>query len=131
MIKEILPAQKAWAQAVGLATVTTSAGSGVPMPDMSITIKTSGGPLFISYCAGVSTDAVGGQVPISIYVDGVTTGFQKNMRTQVASYSIPTGDQAIVPVSAGTHKVDLYWFYASGGTAATATAMRNLTVQEL
>jgi hypothetical protein len=131
MIKEILPAQKAWAQAVGLATVTTSAGSGVPMPDMSITIKTSGGPLFISYCAGVSTDAVGGQVPISIYVDGVATGFQKNMRTQVASYSIPTGDQAIVPVSAGTHKVDLYWFYASGGTAATATAMRNLTVQEL
>lgn len=131
MIKEALPAQKAWAQAVGLASVSTSSGSPVPLPDMSVTIKTSGGPLYISYCISVSVDAIGGQVPLAIYVDGVATGFQKNMRTQVASYAIPTGDQAIVPVSAGVHKVDIYWFYASGGTAATSPALRNLTVQEL
>ena len=130
----LMAGTKAWAQAIGMAGVgsaTTSATTPVPMPSMSVTIKTSGGALYISYTVSVSIDVVGGTGYFFIFVDGMGHQIYKGWRANVAGYSMPTSDQAIIPVSAGVHKVDLFWQLAGTGTAVTASVLRNLSVQEL
>ena len=45
----LLPSTKAWAQAIGITALpTTSSTTFVPFPDMSLIIKTTGGPLLIT-----------------------------------------------------------------------------------
>jgi hypothetical protein len=135
MIKEALPSQKAWAQAIGITTpATTSSTTFVPMPDMSVTVKTSGGPLKITGDACVISPATAGiYLRYAVYVDGALLQ-NRILYNQVAATSalLPTWD-LIVPVSAGVHKVDVYW--ASSGATFTmyvdGNNGRNLTVQEL
>ena len=135
-VKEILPSQKAWVQAVGIASgATTTSASGVPVPDMSVTIKTSGRPILISYCICGYTGATSSPIYVAPYVDGVLS--------QAGIWMVISGDHStaatssacsnsfVVPVSAGVHKVDLMWCTDSGVTATTGGQRRTLTVQEL
>jgi hypothetical protein len=131
-IKSALPAQKAWAQATSItAGPTTTSTTFVPMPDMSITIKTSGGPIQISYSACL-TNSGGNETRTQLYVDGVAVGNQRSSYYVSAANNIyiPTVDTIIVPVSAGTHKIDLYWF-VGGGTATALSNFRDLVVREI
>ena len=136
MIKEILPAQKAWVQAIGLGRVTTTATSYVPMPDMSVTIKTSGGAL--SMIAVVSTElpATANYLVAAIFVDGVQAS--GNNIDQAATLGAAISSQlcliANLAVSAGVHKVDVYWKTPAGTTMPSDVntyASRTLIVEEI
>jgi len=136
MVKEILPAQKAWAQAVGVASgpsTTAAYASPVPMPDMSVTVSTSGGALDIGFVATLSNNiSGGGNVFVFIYVNGVPCGVPITLITTVATQLIVSTNRVIVPCAKGVHKVDMYWASSNGSPVSTAYGTsRILTVQEL
>jgi hypothetical protein len=134
MIKESLPAQKAWAQAVGIATTATISviNTFVPMPDMSTTIKTSGSPVYISFF--VNTQSLGGTMDLyfAIFVDGIQKAPVSNQYLENGTY-VDHGTSSgsmIVPLSSGVHKVDLYW-KAPSTNGQVMGSDRILTVQEI
>jgi len=126
-VKDALPAVKAWSQAVGVtATPTTTSTTAIPVPDLSCTIKTNGGPLDISYSAVVSNSGgAGDSVNLQVYVDGVAVGNSKASAVGTAGSTIT--DSFIVQVAPGYHKVDLYWFV---NTSTGNIGARILTVRE-
>lgn len=131
MIKEALPVQKAWAQAVGVASnPTTGSTSMVPMPDMSVTVKTSGGAIRISYKAGVYNSAVANNMSSQVYLNGSAIGTASSINSAGTSYAAVLSDSFIVPCAPGVHKIDLYWM-CNLGTNTALTTQRSLTVQEL
>ena len=130
MIKEALPAQKAWAQAVGITSdPTITSVSYVPLTDMSVTIKTSGGPLKIDSAVTCYNSVAGKFVYINVYVDGVSQA--SNLGGGSGSVVGTISNSIIVPVAAGIHKVDLYWATDTGGTCYAAQTRRYLTAQEI
>lgn len=123
-----LETKKAWAQAIGIASASlTTINTWLPMPDMSVTIKTSGGPLQLNHMVNLYHSAsVNAQV--AFYVNGVPVG-------SVAPPTITTAFSAISnncihPVPPGVHKVDVYW-WTSSATLQTLDVRRTLTVREL
>jgi len=136
MIKEVLPAQKAWAQAIGIAnptSISTTSTSYVPMPDMSLTLKTNGGSIEIEAEACVSFSASGNYVVFGIHMDGVLVSNNQILQA-AASGTLSTFLKTIVPAAAGVHKIDLYW-KTPGSVAASAyhdaNGGRVLTAKEL
>jgi hypothetical protein len=124
---------KAWAQAIGVASSPTTPGATltVPLPDLSQTIKTSGGPIAINYSVRLRADAIGRSIQPSIYVDGVQIpGSLKALDTYGAGGDLMLSDTCIVQVAAGVHKVDVYWYVSAGTATATATG-RTLNIREL
>jgi hypothetical protein len=122
-IKEAIPGEKAWAQAVGIQNASTTSTFFVPLLDMSLTIKTQGGPLNISYST-VSTNSTTSANRFQIYVDGVATGIIRQVQeATTGSWDMSASDNIIIPVSPGVHKIDLYWNVSGGtGTAAGGSA---------
>jgi hypothetical protein len=130
-IKNALPAQKAWAQAVGISTTgTTTSTVAVPCPDMSCTIKTSGGPLDIRYSLTSNNSTQGAAVTLQVFIDGIAVGSQKVMSAPVANQNFVVSDTLIASVAAGFHKVDLYWL-VNGGTQTIYLTARDLVVREM
>lgn len=130
MIKEILPAQKAWAQAVGITSGPTNNVTSValPVPDMSLSIKTNGGPVQINFSIQVAGSLVA-NVFWSVYVDGIVIR-EVLCDAVVVTMQALASLSMIAPVSAGTHKVDIYW-RPTGGTINSYSTGRVLTVKEL
>jgi len=134
-IKEALPVQKAWAQAIGTTPspspgVTTTATTFVPCPDMSVTLKTNGGRLRIAYSICTLHSVSGASQEFQIYVDGVAVGTEKYTLAPGVSASVDTSDVISIPVSAGVHKVELYW-HTSSGILTGYRDYRTLLVEEL
>ena len=124
---------KNWAQAKGVSSSpTTTSTSPVPMPDMAVTIKTSGQPLEISYAASLNDSSPGSYVYTAISVDGVLVSvFQITTSAPSGSgYIYVNTDKAIVPVSAGTHLVQVVWL-VSGGTGSAYSTNRSLIAKEM
>jgi hypothetical protein len=116
---------KAWAQAVGITTSpTTTSTAFVPLPDMSVTIKTSGGSLEIFY--SVSTSNSSNTIFTQIYVDSIPVS---NYRANSSGLDTMS-DCLIWPVGAGTHKVDVYW-EVNSGTGTANQQERTLVVKEI
>lgn len=119
---------KAWAQAVGVVSgPSTGSTTAVPCPDMSCTIKVSNsGRIKATYSISNYNSSTFLNY-FQVYVNGIAVGaihvfYSTNAQT--------TSDTVIVPVSAGIHKVDVYW-YTQGGTATAHTTYRSLVVEEL
>lgn len=136
MIKESIPAQKAWAQAIGVSnptSISTTSTSYVPMSDMSLTLKTNGGSIEIEAEACVSFSASGNYVVFGIHMDGVLVSNNQILQA-AANSTLSTFLKTIVPAAAGVHKIDLYW-KTPGGVAASAyhdaNGGRVLTAKEL
>jgi hypothetical protein len=131
-IKEALSATKAWGQAFGtVVNPSTTSTSLVPCADMSLTIKTSGAPLDISYSLNAYNITAGAVVKSQIYVDGVPVGSLRiNDEPVGGGYQTILSDRIIVPVSAGTHKVDIYWAVSSS-TATSDGIQRSLVAREI
>jgi len=129
-IKDSLPIKKSWVYAAGISLgPTTTLTVPSPCPDLSCTIKTSGGPLQINYSINVSNS--GNQtVAAFIYVDGVQVGTEKNVYISTINSTWTINDSILLPVDSGFHKVDVYWS-TSGGTATAMTNRRNLSVREV
>lgn len=124
-----------WAQAVGVTSspTTTVSTANVPVPDMSLTIKTSGNPLQISFDAVAANNTINATVDFLIYVDGVayTQTQREAMANGAAGGQRQTlGSTFILPVAAGVHKVDVYWS-VSAGTGTAVGAFRTLVAKEL
>jgi hypothetical protein len=119
--------QKAWAQASGVySSPSTSAGVWVPLADMSVTIKTEGGPLHITFfSSGNNSGAGAGQY--SIYLNGVIL---PNILRMTNASSLVASCSMIVPVPKGIHKIDAF-FFGNGGTYYAIATDRALTVREL
>jgi len=121
-----LPVARNVAQAVGVInSPSTTSTTNIPAPDMSTTIKTSGNPIKISFFAPVnSTNNIG----FIVYVDNVarTEGYANTFsgNNNTASFS------CCIPVSAGFHKIDIYWTTATG-TGTMYYITRTLTVEEI
>lgn len=131
-VKDALPAGKAWAQAIGVQSgPTTTSTSAIPMPDMSVAIKTSGGALKVSFTSQVFHSSVGGQMIFSIYIDGVNVlpGGGITLNEPVVSNDMTAYASIIAPVSAGAHKVDVYW-WTNSGTLTANGVQRMLIVEE-
>jgi hypothetical protein len=131
-VKDSLPVIKAWTQAIGInGSPTTASTVMVPVPDMSCTIKTNGGPIEIAYTLNftMANATVGGGV--GIYVDGTPiSNLNNNLSVGLAGYYNASSNNFIVPVAAGTHKIDMYWS-TNNGTYPVTGADRNLKVREL
>lgn len=128
-IPNSLSVPKAWAQAVGVTSdPSTGATSAVPMPDMSVTIKTNGGILQISHDSQLRNANTGQYNYIKVYLDGIaiaTRFTQQNSATYIQQMLI----NLLVSVYAGIHKVDIYWYTSASTLTADGTG-RILTVQE-
>jgi hypothetical protein len=127
-------ANKPYAQAVGIAVnPTTTSTSAVPMPDMSLTIKTTGSPIQIDWQASYTNNqsAGVGRTFFLVAINGVTNSLAQGMDTQNASSTVCNSSGSIIlPVSAGTHKVDLYWGVVAGTSTAFST-WRKISVREI
>lgn len=124
---------KAWAQATGV-TTTANTGSGIatPVPDLSTTVKTSGGPLEIIFQMAYSCATNGINNAWAIYVDGLSVAVKAEQTNGTGNLNILIGHSIVVPVSAGYHKVDLMWATQAGGyTMYLGNAQRSMTVREL
>ena len=124
---KLQPAQKAWVQAIGVtSSPTTSSTTYVLMPDMSCVVKTSASRLRISFvCPSVNSSGV---TSVGIFVDGQQVGPDFQQGSSGVDVAIPGVYEVLV--SAGVHKVDLYWKSASGTITALNTS-RVLLVEEL
>lgn len=130
MIKELLPAQKAWVQALGVAnSPTTTSTALVPCPDMSVTIKTNGSAIKVDLSLNVIF-ATGAELDWCLYVDGVLAVPMRSVAPITTGYFIYS-ESLIIPVSQGVHKVDLYWASGGGQTLTLRGGQRILTVQEI
>lgn len=131
-----LSAPKAWAQAVGVTsgpTTTASMTSPVPLPDLSCTIKTSGGNLDIRFFTQLYTSGSSGyEMRCFAYVNGVAVNpLMQGSNLAAGNGGILMSGSWLVPVAPGIHKVDIYWGIQSGGGTLTATGTnRILTVIE-
>ena len=129
-----LPQNKAWAQAVGVygAGATVTSANLIPMIDMSGTLKTSGGPLQISYNASMYHSVAATLCTCQVYVDGIAVGTPKVMSSPGAgaTYVFEISDNIIIPASQGYHKIDVY--VATGAITLTLyVTNRSMTVKEL
>ena len=130
-LKDAAVASKAWAQAQGiLADATTTSGNPIPCTDMSLTIKTSGGTLEIAYSATCTNSAAVTAIVFQVYVDGSPVGSLKYCVAPGANGGTIIADSLFVPVTAGTHKVDLYW-YSGGGTVKVIGTYRTIKAREI
>lgn len=125
-----VPANTSSAQAVGItSSPTTTSTSYVPLPDMSLTVKTEGKPIIASYSSRVRADASARSIQHAIFVNGLQFGNSKALDTWTAGADHELSDFYIIPVSAGVHKIDVYWLVSAGTATATQTG-RNLSVKE-
>lgn len=133
-VKDILPAIKSWTQAIPVASnPTTTSNIAVPIPDMSCTIKTSSGAIQVSGQLSFVNDQGTGAAVTFLYtfVDGVQKGQPSRIDTpNGASTTCSMSINTIVPVSAGTHKVDLYWS-TTAGLLTAISVYRVMQVREI
>ena len=117
-----------WAQAVAVSSGgTTTSTSFIPVPDMSITLKTNGNPVQIMALCEMVNSNIANNTFLQIYVDGSpipTDFFQNGTVWQCIPINI------IVPMSAGTHKIDGYW-RVDGNTGTLNGVRRYINAKEL
>jgi hypothetical protein len=129
-VKDFLPVTKAWAQAVGVnSSPSTTSTTFIPVPDLSVTIKTGNSFLKISYTICNSNNGANQYNAFQINVDGIPVSTLRYETASATGQDHNTSDNVIIPVSAGTHKVDVFWRVGSG-TGTLESQSRTLTVEE-
>lgn len=134
MIKEPLPGYKAWVQALGnqVDPTTTSSTLFVPVPDMNVSLRTTGGAIEIEYICHVVNNTANSGVFMAIVVDGVmVTNPNKYVNGVSTNYVITIADTIIVPASAGVHKIELHWHTDGSSTATAKDRIRVLKAREI
>jgi len=121
-----------WAQARGITSAaTTTSTSFVPVPDMSVSIKTSGNPVQVSYNVASTINAAGQTVDFIVYIDGVSLASSRTqLMPSLSGYRQTATCAVIVPLAEGFHKIDVYWV-VSGNTATAVDVTRQISVMEI
>jgi hypothetical protein len=135
VLKDNSAQPKAWSMAYGVVSQpSTTSTSPVPCPDMSATVKTNAGLIMISYSITLYTPSAGAYGEFYVYVDGQLAGpagLNGLIAEGTGSNTYSVVSQTILwPVSAGVHKVDLYWFSGTGASVLCWTNARSLMVKE-
>lgn len=127
-----LTEQKSYVQSLAItSSPTTTSTSMVPIPDMNAVISTKDGRLRISYSSVIQASSISFSFFLQVYVDGVPVGLLKQGNADTASGLTTMTDVLSIPVSAGTHKVEVYWRSDNAGMTITAYLLtRNLLVEE-
>lgn len=133
-VKDLLPIQKGWAQARGVTSnPTTTSTVLIPMPDMSVTVKTSGGRLGIKFRTQCSSSVTNATPSISIYVNGQAVGVPDSgsiTAPATAGFQFSVSNECVIPVSAGVHKVEVFYTNGNAGTLTLSGTNRILIVEE-
>jgi hypothetical protein len=121
-----------WAQARGItSSPTTTSTFFVPVPDMSVSIKTSGNPVQVAYNVASTINAAGQTVDFIVYIDGVSLASSRTqLMPSLSGYRQTATCAVIVPLAAGFHKIDVYWL-VSGNTATAVDVTRQISVMEI
>jgi hypothetical protein len=131
-VKEVNVKKTNISQAFGVtSSPTTTSSTPVPVPEMSVVHNNRTGRIKISYSAEISSSILDGNVALQAYVDGIAVGTIRNMHMEEAGGSDTVMDMFVIPVSVGTHKIDIYWTNTSGGTASAVLTRRNILVEEI
>lgn len=117
------------AHAIGItASPSTTSTNPVPIPEMGVSVKAKRA-IRVSFNLNVRNSGAGNDNFIYIYVNGVEKRVYQQV-TDVANYHNNVSASVVIPVSEGTHRVDLYW-KVSAGTATTWSTNRTLIVEEV
>ena len=108
-------------------TVSTTSTAVVPLEDMIVHIKTSGKPIEIEFSAVATATAIGYW---TLFVDGVEQLAYSSTRQVQGTNRKTVSNTTIIPVSAGTHTVQVF-FRGSAGTVSMQGGSRNLRVKEM
>lgn len=120
-----------WGQAHGVATAgSTTSTSFVPLPDMTLTIKTNGNPLAIDWEVLVNNATTNTGTSIQLFVDGVATGFVYGINVSAGGAANEISGGFILPVAAGVHILQLMWAVSSS-TASLESNRRTLRAREI
>jgi len=117
------------AQAVGTSSgITTTSASFVPLPDMQLTIETTGKPVEIDFAGNFSHSGSVGMV-YDIFVDGVIVPGGNAIGLIIGGGGTQQISKSVaIPLSAGFHQIQVLWKTSSG----TMTSFnRKLTTQEI
>jgi hypothetical protein len=132
-LSSVIPVQKQSAQAVGITSgPTTTSTSYVPVTDMSATIKTTGNPIEISTAITCINGSINQDIYTQIYVDGNPIAVETIVGNtpSTINQNFTANDTAIVPVTAGWHKIDVFT-RVSSGTVTLMGVRRVLKVREI
>lgn len=120
-------------RASGTTDVNTTSTTFVDMPDMTVTMTTSGNPIEINFSAGVGSTTANAVGLYRIQIDGITVGTQTKVRVDNATIG---GNANLIwtatPV-AGQHTVKVQWSTDMGtlyNRAAAGSEHRTLIVKE-
>lgn len=129
-----VPTLRNWAQALGVttSTLTTTISTLVPVPDLTVTVKTTGNPIEIAYSINTSNNSTGVGTFFQVYVDGTAVGQLREVDQPAASGGLMllASDSFFLPVAAGVHIVQVYWGVTSG-TGNLLNGRRDLKVREI
>jgi hypothetical protein len=133
LIPTNLNSAKACAQASGTeSNPTTTSNNYVPMPQMSLALKTNGGKVLVNFVHWGAVNTIGALIYLQCYIDGVPAGPEVAFHTAYnANYTQTQSLSFIAFLSAGAHKIDVYWKTTGGVTASSSNTGRNLLAIEL
>lgn len=131
-VKDVVVKAKNISQAVGfVVNPTNSSASFLPVPDLSVTHYNTTGRVRVSFSVNVSNSTIGQSTEAIAVMNGVdfvtpNTGFISAAVGQTGQLVT----SAIVNVSPGFNKFDVFWNVTAGTATATASR-RNLVVEEV
>lgn len=118
---------RTFAQGV-VSSPTTSSTVYIPAPDMSVMVQSRGGWFDLAYSlAGLAP--AGGNIYALLHVDGNPVG-QEKLNGGGSSFFLVLSDKFPVYLTAGMHKIDVYW-KMDAGTGTLSSTRRNMSVEEL
>lgn len=108
---------------------TTASGTAALMPQMTVTLTTTGGPVLIWFDCTVSNTTVSATTAFDLYIDGAQV-LRRSGQCKVANMAeIIAATHSHTP-AAGSHTWEIRWFLTAGTSTSTGVE-RNLMVAEL
>src|SRR5690348_12077076 len=109
---------------------TTTSTTPAQMPDLTLSITTTGGDLLVLYWAAVDNSVSNGNVFLGPSLDGAAQPSGAIVFGQGTNLNTPSGSWHYTGVAAGIHTVAIQW-NVDGGTGTANTTRRALHVIEL
>lgn len=110
---------------------TTASGSFSVIPDMSLSLVTTGNNVLVQFSSSFNVNAAD-SFDFSIFVDGVEhMNARRHAQCATAISGLPSSTQALITsLGAGSHTFDVRW-KANAGSARALGVLRSLVVAEL
>jgi hypothetical protein len=123
--------RKAKKEVVGTtADPTTSSGSFVVIPEMTMSLATNGGDVLVHFSSSFKIQAADA-FDFTIYVDGAEVGGKKHIESATLIAAVVGATQILVTgLSIASHTIEARWRQTAGNARAVG-AMRSLTAIEV